>query len=77
MKHTRIEDISMKDKEFTLTNWYYLGFLNPTIRNIVMITLTLFIAISLILYVAPFKYALVLLAIWGFFFFAFLAIRKL
>lgn len=66
----------MSDKKFTVLNWYHLGFLNPSIRKAVMIALTLIIAATLIFYVVPFKYAIAVIAVWAFFFFTLLVIRK-
>lgn len=66
----------MSDKDFTVVNWYHLGFLNPSIRKSVMIALTLVIAIPLIFYVVPFKYAIAVIAVWALFFATLLTVKK-
>ncbi|MED6316490.1 MAG: hypothetical protein VYA60_04530 [Pseudomonadota bacterium] len=66
----------MSDKNFTVINWYHLGFLNPSIRKSVMIALTLVIAIPLIFYVVPFKYAIAVTGVWALFFATLLMVKK-
>ena len=64
------------ERRFTIIGWYHLGFFSPVVRRMVMIFLTVLIAMLLIFYVVPFKYAVATMAVWTAMFAVFLFIRR-
>lgn len=63
-------------RKFTVIGWYHLGLFHPAIRRMVMLVLSVAIASLLILYIVPFKYAIVVMAVWAALFAVFLFVRR-